>query len=418
MARRLGEERVSTSSNESLEWARICGAPFYDTESAAAAEEEDNDHHTRPSIDHEQDDCLMSWEFDAFAIASEGAPLVYVTNLIMKREKLDISRPELVIIFQKVFQEAQVGYNDMATQFLPSSALVATPVYHTAIHGADVCQAYYYLLRHGRNRTNLFDRIVHVSGDEVILMFACIFASAMHDYRHPGVTNDFLIRSNSKLAMMYNDKSILENFHCSAAFELLALVMGENHCRSGRPEDILSRLEYRKFRQVCISLILSTDMANHYELVSRPPCPAKDYMHCLQLGLHCADVSSSARPWSISRVWANLIMEEFFFQGDLESQLGLVPITPMMDRSNACIDKIQVSFIDMIVRPLFVHMQIVCPFLGGADRGHDGGGERHRCDGQARDGQASRHVGLHSHRSIIGYIEENREKWAVHHVLP
>ena len=51
-------------------------------------------------------------------------------------------------------------------------------------------------------------------------LFASLVASAIHDFKHPGTNNTFAIASKSELALIYNDKSVLENYHLSEAFRV------------------------------------------------------------------------------------------------------------------------------------------------------------------------------------------------------
>ncbi|NXD18787.1 PDE4C phosphodiesterase, partial [Nothocercus nigrocapillus] len=52
-------------------------------------------------------------------------------------------------------------------------------------------------------------------------VLAALFAAAIHDVDHPGVSNQFLINTNSELALLYNDESVLENHHLAVGFRLL-----------------------------------------------------------------------------------------------------------------------------------------------------------------------------------------------------
>lgn len=52
-------------------------------------------------------------------------------------------------------------------------------------------------------------------------IFAAILAAIIHDFEHTGTTNSFHVMSGSDTAFLYNDRSVLENHHVSAAFRLI-----------------------------------------------------------------------------------------------------------------------------------------------------------------------------------------------------
>ena len=76
----------------------------------------------------------------------------------------------------------------------------------------------------------------------VVLRFGLLLAAVGHDLGHPGVNNPFLVepgscgpphlshpasfachdlRTRHELAVTYNDRSPLENMHCSKLFQIL-----------------------------------------------------------------------------------------------------------------------------------------------------------------------------------------------------
>jgi len=100
--------------------------------------------------------------------------------------------------------------------------------YHNSVHAADVAQAAMIILKAGQNS-------VAFSKLEV---FSLICAAAVHDLGHPGYTNDFLINTAHPNAIVYNDRSVNENFHVSSAFRIVSQ-SEETNIFSG-----LSRAEY------------------------------------------------------------------------------------------------------------------------------------------------------------------------------
>ncbi|CAG5896893.1 unnamed protein product [Menidia menidia] len=223
--------------------------------------------------------------------------------------------------------------------------------YHNNIHAADVVQSTHVLLS--------TPALEAVFTDLEIL--AALFASAIHDVDHPGVSNQFLINTNSELALMYNDMSVLENHHLAVGFKLLQ----EDEC------DIfenLSKKQRQSLRKLVIDMVLATDMSKHMNLLADLKTMVEtkkvtslgvllldnysDRIQVLQNMVHCADLSNPTKPLELYRKWTDRIMVEFFTQGDREREKRM-EISPMCDKQNASIEKNQVGFIDYIVHPLW-----------------------------------------------------------------
>ncbi len=223
--------------------------------------------------------------------------------------------------------------------------------YHNQIHAADVVQSTNYLLS--------APALENVFTDIEIL--AALYAAAIHDVRHPGLNNQFLIASSSELAILYNDESVLENHSVAVAFKLLQL----ENCNLF---ETLTKKQLQQLRRMVIDMVLATDMSKHMSLLAdlKTMVESKkvagsgvllldnynDRMMVLNNLVHCADLGNPTKPLHIYRKWTERVMEEFFLQGDLERQKGM-EVSPMMDRYNASIEKSQVGFIDYIVHPLW-----------------------------------------------------------------
>uniref|UniRef100_A0A3Q0T8Y2 Phosphodiesterase n=1 Tax=Amphilophus citrinellus TaxID=61819 RepID=A0A3Q0T8Y2_AMPCI len=226
----------------------------------------------------------------------------------------------------------------------------ANVAYHNSLHAADVTQSTHVLLS-----TPALDAVFT---DLEIL--AALFAAAIHDVDHPGVSNQFLINT-SELALMYNDESVLENHHLAVGFKLLH----EENC------DIFQNLTKRQrqsLRKLVIDMVLATDMSKHMSLLADLKTMVEtkkvtssgvlmldhytDRIQVLRNMVHCADLSNPTKPLAVYRQWTERIMEEFFRQGDKERERGM-EISPMCDKHTASVEKSQVGFIDYIVHPLW-----------------------------------------------------------------
>lgn len=93
-------------------------------------------------------------------------------------------------------------------------------------------------------------------------ILAYLLASLLHDVGHPGLNNLYQQNKQTKLAMRYNDKSILENYHAYKGLRIL------NKSSSNILEN-LSQDEKKTFRKRFIGCIFATDMAIHTTVISK-----------------------------------------------------------------------------------------------------------------------------------------------------
>ena len=122
--------------------------------------------------------------------------------------------------------------------------------YHNALHGADVCQTVFWLGQ--RARIAEFGRW---SSNEYVAM---TLGAACHDVGHPGYTNVYCNKTDHHHALLYNDKSTLENYHVAFTYSVICEQKGCNIFEQ------LSVDDFKSVRESMISVILSTDMTNHF----------------------------------------------------------------------------------------------------------------------------------------------------------
>ncbi|RCH80784.1 3',5'-cyclic-nucleotide phosphodiesterase, partial [Rhizopus stolonifer] len=289
---------------------------------------------------------------------------------------LNVSHEDLihcsVIIISQVFSLSEVTLftTDQLYDFITdlSSIYYNENPYHNFAHAVDVLQCiYYFLCQMGLvpladgtpnlSRTKSF----HILRPRDI--FALFIAAIGHDTAHPGVNNAFLINTSAPLALLYNDNSVLESFHAMTLFQLL---------KKHKFDQVLGgqdSVEYTEFRKLVITTILATDMALHSDYVTRikeqkerlvdsdpsdwdaARCLEERLLFCSGL-IKCADISNVARPFPRTYEWAQILVEEFASQGDLERELGM-DVLPMNDRSQIVLEDSQIGFIRFVALGLF-----------------------------------------------------------------
>lgn len=189
-------------------------------------------------------------------------------------------------------------------------------------------------------------------------LMALYVAAAMHDYDHPGRTNAFLVATSAPQALLYNDRSVLENHHAAAAWNLFMSQPEFNFLSN------LEHVEFKRFRFLVIEAILATDLKKHFDFLAEFNAKVgdegvssidftneNDRMLICQMCIKIADVNGPLKNKELHLKWTEGIVNEFYEQGDEEATLGL-PISPFMDRSAPQLAKLQESFITHIVGPL------------------------------------------------------------------
>lgn len=85
--------------------------------------------------------------------------------------------------------------------------------YHNKMHGLMVAQKMVCLA----NFVNIFDKM------NVLDRAAFVISGLCHDIAHPGRNNAFFINNMDRVSILYNDLSVLENFHASCTFKILEM---------------------------------------------------------------------------------------------------------------------------------------------------------------------------------------------------
>jgi hypothetical protein len=163
---------------------------------------------------------------------------------------------------------------------------VADNPYHNATHAADVTQTVHYIMY----PANASEVCTFTNID----VAASYIAAAAHDVGHPGRNNNFLINSDDKLAIRYNDKSVLESYHTAALFKI-TLEKDKNIFES------FSREDYSNIRKKIVSMILATDVSRHFSDLAKFKTKFSntfivqednDRIEFMEMMMHASDISN------------------------------------------------------------------------------------------------------------------------------
>eukprot|EP00930_Biecheleria_cincta_P029080 TRINITY_DN2023_c0_g1_i1.p1 TRINITY_DN2023_c0_g1~~TRINITY_DN2023_c0_g1_i1.p1 ORF type:complete len:1370 (+),score=271.57 TRINITY_DN2023_c0_g1_i1:161-4270(+) len=312
---------------------------------------------------------FQRWSLDTIALSPQARHAICQCALIKHRGHAvhgHMESSDWLACCRSFLEAAEVGY-------LPNEVAP----YHGWMHAADV--------------TFTLSRVLDIAATEHYLSavecYALLVAAVGHDIGHLGRNNIFLVETGHELAIRYNDKSPLENLHCSKLFEIL----------SDPKANVFFELDAansKQARQVIVEAILHTDYQFHVAMVKEfealyqvntelfnasedmylasasdfPATEVVDYFRGADVKktlrnvfLHLSDVSNPMKEFEQSEQWASLVIEEFFCQGDKEKELG-IPVGPLNNRDTLNVPMSQIGFIEFFVAPLsFVMARLVPP---------------------------------------------------------
>uniref|UniRef100_A0A061RAD0 3 5-cyclic nucleotide phosphodiesterase n=1 Tax=Tetraselmis sp. GSL018 TaxID=582737 RepID=A0A061RAD0_9CHLO len=215
-------------------------------------------------------------------------------------------------------------------------------LYHCKLHAADVVHRLATILKRSGIAAALEE-------DNWATSLAMLIAAVVHDYKHPQVTNNFLVYQEAEIAIQYNDLSVAENYALCESRRLLK--EQELDFKSPIFCKDCTKERWKKFSNTVISSVLATDMARHFDILSRfvtlvlkdPKLENKTTSQkwkamtddqrtlSLQMAIKLADIGHNSLPIELSKLWVKRLQDENFHQGDLEARSGM-RVSALMDR--------------------------------------------------------------------------------------
>eukprot|EP00668_Euglena_longa_P006049 GGOE01007168.1.p1 GENE.GGOE01007168.1~~GGOE01007168.1.p1 ORF type:complete len:675 (-),score=197.85 GGOE01007168.1:847-2871(-) len=249
-----------------------------------------------------------------------------------------------------LFEDLQLERTVMVRFILRVQNLYNKVKYHNFSHAVDVAHMLFVLARQLEEELRLSPL------EKLVLLVSAL----LHDVGHEGLNNAFLRRTGDPLALLatsMGSASVMEVHHCQLAVEILR----DPETNAFHSLSAESTVEAHR---LMLSLIMHTDMERHREVCEQfRACRKPSRELVLGMLMKSADLSNVAKPFSICRRWAVVVMEEFWAQGDREKEVGL-EVLPMFDRAKAGdLVKHQLGFIDRVALNHFEMMADWCPDL-------------------------------------------------------
>ncbi|VEU22387.1 DEKNAAC103455 [Brettanomyces naardenensis] len=237
------------------------------------------------------DTCFTTWDFQAYSLTIDE--LTYTAYLILRNP-----------------YESYCGNKNTANLllaflfFIRDNYRLGNP-FHNFRHAVDVLQA-----------TNFFLTVLEAHKSEWSIQFsaperfALLLAALGHDLGHPATTNQVLIQSDTRIAKLFHNESVLENYHQSQ-FRKACVPLLEG-CKLSLGEETIEYMD-----KLITRAILATDMAKHDDYVKElDHFDNKDdsWENKVMLGsllIKSADISNVCRPLQTSVKWALSLGEEF-----------------------------------------------------------------------------------------------------------
>ena len=284
---------------------------------------------------------LFSWDFNALEFDDKAVLVNSIGKIFESLQLLDVLGI-CPMILANFLREISVKYHDNP--------------FHNLHHATCVTQFAYMLI-------NATDAVKYLSPQQ---LFGVVLSAVVHDVDHPGNTNMFEINSQSYLSLLYNDQSVLENHHCSTAFQLMR--KPSSNILKG-----LVKATALEMRKTIVSCVMATDMSVHFQLVDETKkivvggdysfSEAQDQMFLCKLLVHSADLSNPVRPFHITQAWARRISAEFNLQVAMEQELNMPVLNFMMTPDDKALCKNETGFASFVVAPMWRSLSGLFPGL-------------------------------------------------------